>query len=166
MTAYLEYDNGTTGTYITSTGEAPGTNRLEIACDMGRIVVENEKMIFNRNVESEREFNKNFKGIFGQPECWNCEIPTDGTGEQHIGILKNVASALIKGTPLLAPGVEGINGLTISNSIHYSAWTNSVVDVKNFPHDDFYKILQEKIKASKVVKKDVVQRTADTEGTY
>ena len=166
VTAYFEYDNGTTGTYITSTGEAPGTNRLEIACDMGRIVVENEKMIFNRNVESELEFNKNFKGIFGQPECCNCEIPTDGTGEQHIGILKNVASALIKGTPLLAPGVEGINGLTISNSIHYSAWTNSVVDVKNFPHDDFYKILQEKIKASKVVKKDVVQRTADTEGTY
>lgn len=166
VTAYLEYDNGTTGTYITSTGEAPGTNRLEIACDMGRIVVDDGKMIFNRNVESEREFNKNFKGIFGQPECWKCEIPTNGTGEQHVGILKNVASALIKGTPLLAPGIEGINGLTISNSIHYSAWTNSVVNVKNFPHDDFYKILQEKIKASKVVKKDVVQRTADTEGTY
>ena len=56
VTAYFEYDNGTTGTYITSTGEAPGTNRLEIACDMGRIVVENGKMTFNRNEVSEREF--------------------------------------------------------------------------------------------------------------
>ena len=46
----LQYENGTTGEYITSTGEAPGTNRLEIACDRGRIVIENDKMIFNRNV--------------------------------------------------------------------------------------------------------------------
>lgn len=166
VTAYFEYDNGTTGTYITSTGEAPGTNRLEIACDMGRIVVENGKMTFNRNEVSEREFNKNFKGVFGAPDVWNCEIPTNGTGEQHVGILKNVASALIKGTPLLAPGVEGVNGLTVSNSIHYSAWTNSTVDVKNFPHDDFYRILQEKIKNSKVDKSNVVQKTGDTIGTY
>ena len=70
VTAYFEYDNGTTGTYITSTGEAPGTNRLEIACDMGKIVVEDGKMIFYRNVISEREFNKTFTGVFGSPECW------------------------------------------------------------------------------------------------
>lgn len=166
VTAYFEYDNGTTGTYITSTGEAPGTNRLEIACDMGRIVVENGKMIFNRNTESEREFNKRFTGVFGAPECWNCEIPISGSGEQHVGILKNVASALINGTPLLAPGYEGINGLTISNAIHYSAWTDTMVDIKNFPHDDFYNMLQEKIKNSKVDKKDIVQKTADTSNTY
>ena len=47
--AYFEYDNGTTGEYITSTGEAPGTNRLEIACDMGKVVIENNKMTFYRN---------------------------------------------------------------------------------------------------------------------
>lgn len=166
LTAYMEYDNGTTGTYITSTGEAPGTNRLEIACDMGRLVVENDKLTFDRNVVSERQFNKEFTGIFGQPECWKCEIPVSGQGEQHIGILKNVASALIKGTPLLAPGEEGILGLTISNAIHYSAWTRQTVDVKNFPHDDFYRLLCDKIQNSKVVKKEVEQRTEDLDGTY
>ena len=166
LTAYMEYDNGTTGTYITSTGEAPGTNRLEVACDMGKIVIENGKMVFNRNVISEREFNKTFKGVFGAPECWKCEIPVSGCGEQHVGIFKNAASALISGTPLLAPGEEGINGLTISNSIHYSAWTNFTVDVKNFPHDDFYRLLTEKIKNSKVNKENTVQRTADTRGLY
>ena len=77
VTAYFEYENGTTGTYITSTGEAPGTNRLEIACDMGKVVVENGKMIFDRNVISEREHNKSNKNPFAAPECWKCEIPIE-----------------------------------------------------------------------------------------
>ncbi len=166
VTAYMEYENGTTGTYITSTGEAPGTNRLEIACDMGKIVVEDGKMVFYRNVVSEREFEKTTQEIFGLPECWKCEIPDSGIGEQHVGIFKDVTSALLKGTPLLAPGVEGINGLTISNAIHYSAWTDTTVDVNNFPHDDFYRILQDKIKNSKVDKSSIVQKVADTEGSY
>ncbi len=164
--AYLEYDNGTTGEYITSTGEAPGTNRLEIACDMGRVVIEDGRMTFKRNVISERVFNQNNTEIFGKPECWDCEIPVDGSGgEQHVGILKNFVSAVLKGTPLLAPGEEGINGLTISNGIHLSAWTGETVDVKNFPDDRFYELLQEKIQNSTIVKaeKSIV---ADTEGTY
>ncbi len=166
VTAFMQYENGMTGVYITSTGEAPGTNRLEIACDMGQVVVENNKITFKRNVVSEREFNKNFTGIFGAPECWNCEVPADTSGgEQHVGIFKDFTSAILKGTKLLAPGEEGVNGLTISNAIHYSAWTGKWADVKNFPHEEFYELLQEKIKNSTVVKAEV-QRTAATEGTY
>ena len=166
VTAFMQYDSGLTGVYITSTGEAPGTNRLEIACDMGRLVVEKNKLEFKRNVESEREFNKNFTGIFGIPECWDCSIPADSSGgEQHIGILKNFAKALITGSPLLTPGEEGILGLTISNAIHYSAWTGDWADLNNFPHDEFYALLQDKIKKSTVVKKEI-QRTTGTEGTY
>lgn len=166
VTAYMEYENGTTGTYITSTGEAPGTNRLEIACDMGRLIVENDTISFDRNVISEREFNKEFNGIFGAPECWKCEIPVSGKCEEHVGILKNVASALLNHTPLLAPGEEVVRGLTISNAIHYSAWTHQTVDVKHFPHEDFYQMLCEKIKNSKVKKKEVEQKTGDLAGTY
>lgn len=166
VTAFMQYDDGMTGLYITSTGEAPGTNRLEIACDMGKVVVENNTITFWRNRVSEREFNKTNNEIFGCPECWKCEIPADKSGgEQHVGILKNFADAVLKGTPLLAPGYEGINGLTISNAIHYSAWTGGWADVKNFPHDEFYGLLKDKIAKSTVVKKNI-QRTADTEGTY
>ena len=166
VTAYLEYENGTTGTYITSTGEAPGTNRLEIACDMGKLIVEQESMTFHRNVISEREFNKTNKEIFGSPECWKCEIPISGSAEQHVGIFKDVTNALLHGTELLAPGYEGINGLTISNAMHYSAWTGKTVDVKNFPHDEFYALLQEKISNSTVVKNVKEAQIADTEGSY
>lgn len=166
VTAFMQYDNGMTGVYITSTGEAPGTNRLEIACDMGQLIVENNRLTFKRNEISEREFNKTFKGVFGAPEVWNCEIPVAGApGEQHVGILKDFARVLKNGGNLLAPGCEGINGLTISNAIHYSAWTGKWADVKNFPHNEFYAILQEKIAKSTVVKEER-QVTADTHGTY
>jgi len=165
VTAYMEYDNGMTGTYITSTGEAPGTNRLEIACDMGRVVVEKNNIIFDRNVVSEREFNKTNSLVFGTPESWRCEIPVKTqTGSQHENIFRNFTNALLYGTELLAPGEEGIKGLTISNAIHYSAWTGGWADIDNFPHEEFYNILQEKIKNSTVVKKDV-QIVSGTEGS-
>ncbi len=165
--AFFEYENGTTGQYITSTGEAPGTNRLEIACDMGKIVIEKGKFIFDRNVISEREFEKINTMPFGLPECWKCDVPVEASiGEQHVGILKNFASVILgDADSLLAPGEEGINGLTISNAIHLSAWTGETVDVKNFPHDKFYELLGERIKNSKV-KKNVKRVVADTKNTY
>ena len=164
--AYFEYDNGTTGQYITSTGEAPGTNRLEIACDMGKVVIENNKLTFKRNVISEREHNKVNTEPFGRPECWDCEIPVDFSGgKQHVGILNNFAGVALHGGKLLAPGEEGINGLTISNAIHLSGWTGETVDVKNFPDERFYELLQEKIRTSTVVKKEC-QVIVDNSNTY
>ena len=164
--AYFEYDNGTTGEYITSTGEAPGTNRLEIACDMGKVVVEGNRILFYRNVMPEREFNKVNTAPFGKPECWECTIPADFSGgEQHVGILKNFASAVLRGTELLARGEEGLCGLTISNAIHLSAWTGETVDVKDFPDDRFYELLQEKIRTSTIVKKES-QVVVDNSNTY
>ena len=165
VTAFFQYDNGTTGTYITSTGEAPGTNRLEIACDMGHLVVEKKGITFHRNVVSEREFNATNQKVFGQPECWKCEIPIEGKATNHMGIFQDFADALLNGKELLAPGYEGINGLTISNAIHLSAWTGKTVDVNNFPHNEFYDMLQEKIANSTMVK-NVKEQNADTEGSF
>lgn len=164
--AYFEYDNGTTGEYITSTGEAPGTNRLEIACDMGRVVVENNRILFHRNVISERAYNSTNKEPFGKPECRECSIPADFSGgPQHVGILNDFASAVLRGTELLAKGEEGILGLTISNAIHFSAWTGETADIKNFPEERFYGLLQEKIRMSGTVKKEA-QVIVDNSNTY
>ncbi len=166
VTAFMQYENGMTGVYITSTGETPGTNRLEIACDMGRIVVENGKLIFNKNEISEREFNKTFRGVFGNPEAWYCELPVKGVpGEQHVGILKDFTKVLLHGGELLAPGYEGIHGLTLSNAMHYSAWKGTFANVKDFPHDEFVTLLRERIEKSTVIKEEK-QITTGTEGTY
>lgn len=164
VTAYVEYENGATGLFVTTTGEAPGTNRLEIAGDKGKIVIENGKLTFWRLRVSERDFNRDFKGGFGSPECWKCEIPTEGDNSQHIGILKDWCNAILNGTNLLAPGIEGINGLLISNAMHLSAWTDSWVDLP-FDEDLFYEKLKEKIDNS-TFKKNVKDVTLDVTGTH
>jgi predicted dehydrogenase len=162
----MEFANGASGVYITSTGEAPGTNRLEISGDMGKIVVEDNMITFHRNRISEREHNRTNTSAFQTPESWRCEIPVaKNGGEQHLGILKNFTNAILHGEPLLAPGEEGIHGLLISNAIHYSTWTDTLVNLDNFDHDHFYELLQERIRQS-TVKKNVVQKTADVTGTH
>jgi predicted dehydrogenase len=164
VTAYVEYENGATGLFVTSTGEAPGTNRFEISADRGKLVIEDGKLTFWRNRVPERQFNAEYKGGFGQPECWKCEIPIHGTAKEHRGVTENWVSAILKGTPLLAPGVEGINGLQISNAMHLSAWTDSWV---NIPVDEdlFYEKLQERIQTS-TYEKPAEGKTLEVKGTF
>ncbi|MEA4824496.1 MAG: Gfo/Idh/MocA family oxidoreductase [Clostridiaceae bacterium] len=150
VTAYVEYDNGATGLFVTSTHEAPGTNRFEVSCDMGRLVIENSALTFDRNRVSEPAFNA--KLVPGAPEAWHCEIPTATAPNGHAEILKNFAGAVLRGEKLLAPGVEGIRGLTLSNAMHLSAWTDRTIDIATLDEDLFYGLLQERIRDSKFVK--------------
>ncbi len=147
VTAYVEYENGATGVFITTTGETPGTNRFEIVGENGKIVVEDGKLTFWRLRTPEPEFNKTFKGNFGQPESWKIDVPVNGQETSHKGITQNFVDAIRKGTPLIAPGEEGINGLLLSNAMLMSSWTDNWV---NLPMDEksFYEQLNERIKTS------------------
>jgi predicted dehydrogenase len=151
LTAYVEYENGATGVFITSTGETPGTNRFEILGERGKVVIEEGKLNFWRLRVPERQFNQEYTGGFGEPECWKCEVPIVDRETTHVGIISNWVAAILRGSPLLAPGVEGINGLELSNAMYLSAWTDSWV---NLPVNEelFYEKLQEKIKASALKK--------------
>ena len=157
--AYAEYENGMTATFITSTGEAPGTNRLEISGTEGKVVVEDDIITFYRNRVDEREFNKTNKKPFGTPEVWKCDVPTDGENLQHIGIFRNIVDVLENGAEPIAVGTEGINGLTISNAIHFSAWTDSWVELDSLDEDLYYNMLSDKIKNS-TFKKTTVKATS------
>lgn len=149
VTAYAEYANGATAVFITSTCEAPGTNRLEVTGDRGKIVIEEDTIKYWRLRESESAFNATYTGGFGQPECWKCELPVEpGTGDQHVGITRDWIQAIRTGSPLLAPGEEGIRGLTLSNAMLLSTWTDDWVSLP-LDEDLFYEHLQAQIRASK-----------------
>ncbi|WP_062051047.1 Gfo/Idh/MocA family protein [Bacillus sp. JCM 19034] len=164
VTAYVEHENGATGVFITTTGEAPGTNRLEIAGDRGKIVVENDRLSFWRLRIPERDFNQQYQGGFGSPECWRCEVPVVGIELGHKGITQNFVDAILTGEKLIAPGVEGINGLIMSNAMQLSTWTDSWVSL---PLDEelYYDHLQDKIKNSTVVKRDSM-KMLNVDGTH
>lgn len=156
VTAYFEYENGATGVFISSVSEVPGTNRLEITGDRGKIVIENGKIEFYRLRESEVEYNKNLKvqgydktGNFSVPEYWKCEIPVETSDEsQHVLVIKDWIDTIINKTPLLAPGTDAINELMISNAVYLSTFIDNWVE---FPIDEdlFLEKLNEKIKISK-----------------
>ncbi len=165
VTAYLEYDSGTTGVFITSTGETPGTNRLEACGTMGKLVVEDGQLTFWRLRISERQFNQEYTGGFGEPECWRCEVPTEKDNPAHRGITQNWVDACLKGTPLLAPGIEGINGVELSNAMYLSTWLNTTVAVPVDP-DLYYEKLQERIAQSQFSKEASPGKVLDVEGTY
>lgn len=149
VTAYVEYDNGATGVFIASTGEAPGTNRFEIAGDRGKIVVENDTLTFYQLTQSEREFNSTFTGSFGAPEYIKRGISIEGENTGHAGVIQNWIDAITNGTPLLAPGEEGIKGVELANAIYLSSWLNQTVELPIDP-DLYLEKLQAKINGSTV----------------
>jgi predicted dehydrogenase len=131
MSAILEYPNGAIGHFVTSTGEAPGTNRLEICGDRGKIVCENWKLAFTRTRRSVRDVRENSDNAFAGVEQWKVEVPVHGAppGGEHERITRNFISAVLHNTPLLAPGEEGVRGLEIGNAMLMSAMQRRSVEL-------------------------------------
>ncbi len=153
VTAYFEYPDGHTAVFITSTGEAPGTNRLEITGDQGRLVLEDGKLSYRRNEIPTGRFTRTSKSGFAQPPLWNVDIPLpDNRGEQHLGILKNFTNAILSREKLVAPAAEGIHSVELANSILLSSLTGETVEM---PLDaaKFAKALDRLIATSKPKKK-------------
>jgi len=166
VTALLEYPNGATGVFITTTGEAPGTNRLEVAADRGKVVIENGKFTFIRTEQTVSEHCSTAKGGFDRPDTWTIDIPVSGNGEQHLGILKNFANAILKGEELLAPAPEGIHSVELANAMLYSAFEQTPVTLP-MDAESYEKILKKKIETSTYVKPETVSsEVVDLSGTF
>ncbi len=164
VTTFVEYPNGATGTFITSTGDAPGTNRFEITMDGARIIADGRKLLLTELEMPEPEFTKINKTSFAAPRSTTVEVETDGKNEQHSGVLNAFAGAILRGEPLVASGEEGIKGLTISNAMHLSAWLGKEIEI---PFDDelYYSELMKRVKTSR--RKEGVEAVfSDTSGTY
>jgi len=129
ITAIYEYPGGATGVFVASTGEAPGTNRLEIVGDRGRLTFEDGKLRFVRNEVPTDAYCRTSPERFGKPAVWNVEIPVSGSGEQHLGIKKNFVAAILDGAPLIAPAEEGIRSVELANAMLYSAMTGRRVEL-------------------------------------
>ena len=166
VTAYAEYANGATGVFITTTGEAPGTNRFEITGTLGKLVAEGNTLKFTKNEVDAAEFSRTSDQGFGRPKTEYIEYKFENGGPQHKGITQNFTDHLIKGTPLLASGYEGINGLSISNAMMLSSWKNDWVNLPN-DGEEFWAELQKKIASVKNREKKVVEeKIADLSDTY
>ncbi len=168
VTAYCEFEGGASGVFITSTHEFPGSNRLEISGDGGRIVISGnwrKKLQFTRNsvmepVFSEQSVRARELGVqkdlttqrirsktrtYRQPLR---EAIATLLGGQHMGIIRNFSATVLGKANLIAPGADGITGLTFSNAIHLSAWTGQTVEL---PLDEelYVRLLREHVEQEK-----------------
>ena len=128
-TLYLEYENGATGLFVTSTGEYPGTNRLEITGERGKMVLEEGKLKLFTTEESEREFCFSLPVNAPLPALQHQTIEFSDSINGHAAIIQNFADAVRTGAPLLSPGEEGINELSLSNAAYLSSWQQDWVDL-------------------------------------
>lgn len=162
---YAEYPNGATGTFITTTGDYPGTNRLEITLDKAKLICEDGKLTLCEVSQSVGEYTKNSGKGFGKIESETYDVELDGRNVQHPEVLNRFAGAILRGETLTAKGQEGINGLMISNAAFLSSWLGKSVTLP-VDEDLFYNMLQDKIKNSEFVKevKEVVND--DMDSTY
>ena len=128
VTIYGEYENGSTAVFISTTGEAPGTNRLEISGDLGKIVIECGKLKWWRLKVPEREFCLSSKEGFVSPETEYEEFSAPES-EEHPKVIEAFAQSILNGTEMIADGAEGLNSLSISNAAYLSSWTDDWAEI-------------------------------------
>ena len=135
VTAHLSWANGTTGVFITTTGECPGVNRLEIAAERGLVVVEGESIRFQRNAVETTAWSRTTTSRMQGPEVWDIAIPIPKVPAGHGVIIDNFAAAILDGTPLIAPAGEGIAAVEIANAIILSAKAGKTVSLPLDVHE-------------------------------
>ena len=164
-TVYMEWAKGATGTLISSTGEAPGANRLEIVGTRGTLVLENNKLTFARNEADMLEFSKNSPQAFAKPESRLEEISFENATLPHAVLTQNFVDAILDGAPLIAPGAEGVNSVELANAMVYSSLLGETLEL---PMDGaaWEKRLSQLIAGSKVEKKIVKVAAGDFAASF
>lgn len=165
VTTYVEYENGATGTFITTTGDACGTNRFEIQMDKAKFVCENDQLRGWEYEMTEQEFSATNTKPFASVPKKEMVIETDGENLQHVAVLNAFADNILFGKPLVAEGYEGINGLTLSNAMHLSAFLDKEIELP-FDDDLYYDELMKRVAVSQKKEATVNAETVDMSDTF
>lgn len=165
VTAFFKYKNGATGMFITTTGEAPGTNRFEISGTRGKLICEGGKLIWHKNGEDSAEWSRTNPQGFKKPPCEVIEVETDGQNPQHAGIINNFTAALLGREPMFVDGKEGIAGVELMNAIELSGWNGGEAVTLPIDEDRYLRELEAHIAVSRFKEVDD-SAVADTAGTF
>jgi predicted dehydrogenase len=157
VTAMVDYGDSVTGVFVTATHDLVGTDRFEILGDSGKIVVENSlTATVTRLKKPERELSEGmgiddvrrlFTGQLDMADYYSSEVLEFESqwGSQHAGVLENFAANILDGTPLIAPGSDGINGVRLANAIHLASWTGREVSM-DFDESEYLTELNSRIR--------------------
>jgi len=165
VTAFFRYANGATGTFITTTGETPGTNRFEISGTKGKLLCENNRLFYWKNEIDSRTWCREAENGFSRPPCEQIEVETDGQNLQHLAILNNFIAAILGREPLFIDGTEGINGVMLMNAMELSGWNGGQTVTLPVDEERYLRELRAHCEAS-TVRKTESGTVASTAGTF
>lgn len=142
--------------FSASTHELRGTNRLEISCDKGRIVIENRKMKVYTYQKPESEVNRSTKSGYGfvkrKTNRYNYNLKfafrlVRDFGEQA-SIIRNFINTIRKKETLISPLEDGLSAVEMVNAVYLSAWEEKTYAI---PIDSKYysKVLEKKIECER-----------------
>jgi predicted dehydrogenase len=154
VVAYMEYPNGATGLFVTSTGESPGTDYFEIIGDKGKLVIGAKTLELHRNAVSMKEFRDTSAARMAKVECVKEVIEPEGESAGHHAIWANFADAIVDQKPLIAPGVEGIHSVELVNAMLMSGLQGQPVDLP-IDREGYEQLLQGLIEKSRAKKTKV-----------
>jgi len=158
VTIVTKYENGAVGTFITTTGEFPGTNRLEISGTLGKIVLEEGILKWWKLKENEKEVRMNAKEGFAKIDYDYFEFKQETKESAHKGILQNFTNAVLFGEELISPGKDGIYELTISNAAYLSEFSGNKPVIIPFDEAKYDELLENLSKNSSNNKKSVNEK--------
>ena len=121
VSAILGFEGGVTGTFVTSTGEAPGRNRLEVVLDRATLVYDTREdviLIEETSIPITEAIQNN--KAFQKPKTELRRFEVAGQGGQHQAVLDNFSEAIVSGAKLLAPGADGLDSLMLANALTLS----------------------------------------------
>ncbi len=165
VTTYVEYENGATGVFVTTTGDAHGSNRFEIQMDKAKLIVEYSQLHLKEYSVSEPEWSATNKEPFASMPAQDIPVETDGLNPQHTGVINAWGAAILRDEPMIADGREGIRGLMLSNAMHLSAFLGREVTLP-IDEDLFYEELKKRIAVSRHKKAPVQQAVVDLNNTF
>jgi predicted dehydrogenase len=157
VNALVDFGDGVTGHFMTSTNDIIGTDRLELLFDKGKVVVDkSSKVTIHRLSEDERslsdkmtmqDVSRLFRGEMDPSSVYTTEEKEyeSAWGQQHIDVLTNFAAHINDGAGLIADGAEGINGVRLASGMQLSAWTGREIDLVDYPADEYLAELNKRI---------------------
>lgn len=119
VTALIDFAGGHSAVVIAGTGESPGTNRLEVSCDRGRIVLEDGAALVHKSREAASSHRR--RESSGRPLADVERVELPARGQTGLALLQNFVAAIAGREALLAPAEQAVLAVETANAVLWSS---------------------------------------------
>ena len=129
VTAYLEWPDGATGVFVSSTGEAPGDEPVRNRRHARQAGAGKRPAHFHPQRGGHDRVQPDGPAGFRPAGRAECGDSVRERAHPHAILMQNFVNAILDGEPLIAPGEEGIHSVELANAMVYSSLLGQPVEL-------------------------------------